>query len=328
MMSISTADFRRVDLNLLIAFMILMEERSVSRAAARLYLGQPAVSGALSRLRRLFEDALLVRTAQGMVPTPKALELAASLAPAIDIIQGVLFRPASFDPASGERRFKLALPDWLEVWLMPELLIRLSREAPKVRVAVLPVAGQDASRLLETDEIDLGISVFPPGPGWQRRESLMAMNLCCVYDPRQIDLKAPLTRSQYLAYPHLLVSLRGGFEGLVDEALADIGRQRNILYSTPRLGALPFFLQRAPVLATVPEYVGDEWSALFGLQSSPLPLRIAPLAVSAIWHAKRDGDEALRWLRALIASIVAAGSRSGGRSRLRVSKERLATPRR
>lgn len=255
-----------------------------------------------------------------LVPTPKALELAANLAPAIDTIQGVLFRPPRFDPATGERHFKLALPDWLEVWLMPKLLIRLGREAPKVRVAVLPVAVQDPSRLLETDAIDLGISVFPPGPGWQRQESLMTMNLCCVYDPRQLDLKPPLTRAQYLAYPHLLISLQSGFEGLVNDALAAFGRQRDILYSTPRLGALPFFLQRTPVLATVPEYVGREWSALFGLQSSPLPLRIAPLAVSAIWHAKRDGDEALRWLRTLIAAIVAAGSRSGGRSRLRIAK--------
>jgi DNA-binding transcriptional LysR family regulator len=187
--------------------------------------------------------------------------------------------------------------------------------------------GSTATRLLETDEIDLGISVFPPGPGWQRQEPLMGMNLSCVYDPRQLDLKPPLTRSQYLAHPHLLVSLQGGFEGLVDEALTEIGRTRNILYSTPRLGALPFFLQRTPVLATVPEFVGREWSALLGLQSSPLPLRIPPLAVSAIWHAKRDGDEALRWLRTLITSIVDAGRRSGGRSRLRVGKTRLAEPR-
>ena len=99
--------------------------------------------------------------------------------------------------------------------------------------------------MLEDGEIDLGISVFPPGPGWQRRQALMRMNLCCAFDARQVKLKPPLTRAQYLNHPHLLVTLQGGFEGLVDHALAASGRSRRVLYSTPRLASLPFFLQRS-----------------------------------------------------------------------------------
>ncbi len=111
MMTIKEIDCRRVDLNLLVTLLVLLRERSVSRAAEKLYLGQPAVSAALARLRTLFDDPLLVRSAKGMVPTVKALELEAALKPVVASIQSVLFEPTVFDPTTAERTFVLGMPD-------------------------------------------------------------------------------------------------------------------------------------------------------------------------------------------------------------------------
>jgi DNA-binding transcriptional LysR family regulator len=320
--NIDPNDFRGVDLNLLVTFMVLMRERSVSRTAGRLYLGQPAVSGALARLRKLLDDDLLVRTSQGMVPTPKALQVADQLAPAMEIIERVLFRPHGFEPATAQRTFRLAVPDWLEARLMPALLRRVSTEAPNSRISIQPLRVQEVSQLLADDRIDIAISIFPPGPSWQRSRPLLATRLCCVYDRRRLNLPSPLTRSQYLSHPHVLVSFQGGFDGLIDEAIGRLKRQRRILYATQVLATLPFLLQHAPVLATVPDYIGREWSDLFGLQASPLPIRTPPLTVSMVWHARTDGDAALDWLRGLVASIAGDDQAGRGAPRLRTARDR------
>lgn len=126
--------------------------------------------------------------------------------------------------------------------------------------------------------------------------------------PRQLGLEPPLSLAQYLDNPHLLVSFQGDFEGMVDRALDGSGKRRTIRYSTPRLAALPFVLRRSPALATVPEYVAREWRVRFGLRSSPVPVRLPPFTVSMIWHARRDADAALRWLRGVIVDIANAGA--------------------
>jgi DNA-binding transcriptional LysR family regulator len=126
-MTISHNDLRRLDLNLLVAFQVLVREKSVSRAAERLFLGQPAVSGALARLRDLLHDEILVRTGRGMEPTAKALTLYAQLTPALEQIRATLFEQPAFDPAKETRTFHVGMRDWVEMWLMPELIAHRRR---------------------------------------------------------------------------------------------------------------------------------------------------------------------------------------------------------
>src|SRR5215831_7121226 len=117
MMTIIENDFRTIDLNLLVAFQVLVREKSVSRAAERLFLGQPAMSGALARLREVLQDEILVRTGRGMEPTTRALALSAQLAPGLESIRATLFAPPAFDPATQSRTFHLGMRDWVEAWL-------------------------------------------------------------------------------------------------------------------------------------------------------------------------------------------------------------------
>ncbi|WP_199065217.1 LysR family transcriptional regulator [Chitinimonas sp. BJB300] len=216
---IKEIDLRRVDLNLLVTLLVLLRERSVSRAAEKLYLGQPAVSAALARLRTLFDDPLLVRTAQGMVPTVKALELEAALKPALANIQSVLFEPTVFDPTKAERTFVLGMPDWIEICLMPRLFTRLQQLAPGLRIAVKTSDPFQVQAMLDQDEIALAIlpssSTFDSDTPPCYAQPLRKMGFACTYDPQQIGLALPLTLEQFLAFPHLLVTYRVANEGVV-----------------------------------------------------------------------------------------------------------------
>ena len=305
-MTIGNSDFRRLDLNLLVAFQALVREKSVSRAAERMFLGQPAMSGALARLRDAFRDEILVRTGRGMEPTAKALAIYAQLTPALESIRTTLFEQPAFDPATQSRTFHLGMRDWVETWLMPGLVARVQQAAPQVRIAVRASDAQLGARMLQNDEMDLGVSVFHDGPPWQRREQLATMGYRCVYDGNRLDIGSPLTLEEYLAHPHVVTPTQTDFRGPVDDELVGRSRRRTVIYATSRFAALPLILRRAAVIATVPEQSARQWADIFGLTSSPVPMRIAPFAISMIWHAKREGDAGLQWLCGLVRDVVAS----------------------
>jgi len=297
-------DFRKLDLNLLVAFQVLVREKSVSRAAERLFLGQPAMSAALARLREAFQDEVLVRTGRGMEPTAKALALSAQLAPALESIRATLFEQPAFDPATQSRTFHLGMRDWVEMWLMPALMARVQQQAPRVRIAVRASDTQLGARMLQNEEMDLGVSVSPDGPSWQRREQLATMGYRCVFDGGRLGIRSPLSLEDYLAHPHLVTPTQADFRGPVDGELVGRGKGRTVIYATSRFAALPLILQRADVIATVPEQSARRWAEVYGLTCSPVPVRIAPVAMSMIWHVKRDSDAGLQWLRNIVREVV------------------------
>lgn len=299
-MGISENDFRGVDLNLMVTFLVLMRERSVSAAAHKLFLGQPAVSGALARLRQLFGDELLVRGTRGMEPTPRALDLAAAIEPAVALLQQAIAVPPAFDPASAERLFVLGMPDWVEHWLMPGLLARVRRLAPRVRIVLKESNPFAVADMLDKDEIELGVAALRTGPRWQHQRPLREMGFRCVYDPRQLPFAGAVTLAQYVAVPHLLVSYRGAVEGTADAVLAGIGLRRDVCYTTPRFSAVPGVLGANAIVSTVPEVLADRWAAAGLLASSALPIAMDRFAVSMAWHARRDDDAALHWLMGVI----------------------------
>ncbi len=299
-MGISENDFRGVDLNLMVTFLVLMRERSVSAAAHKLFLGQPAVSGALARLRQLFGDELLVRGTRGMEPTPRALDLAAAIEPAVALLQQAIAVPPAFDPASAERLFVLGMPDWVEHWLMPGLLARVRRLAPRVRIVLKESNPFAVGDMLDKDEIELGVAALRTGPRWQHQRPLREMGFRCVYDPRQLPFAGDVTLAQYVAVPHLLVSYRGAVESTADAVLAGIGLRRDVCYTTPRFSAVPGVLGANAIVSTVPEVLADRWAAAGLLASSALPIAMDRFTVSMAWHARRDDDAALHWLMGVI----------------------------
>ena len=296
-MIINERDFRGVDLNLLLVFHVLMQERHVTRASARLFLGQPAVSAALKRLRAAFGDELFVRTAQGMVPTPRAQALAAAITPMLATLQAALTQRPSFDPATSERVFRVGLSDSLEVALMPALLQRLQRSAPQVRLVTRSTDGPSAAGRLDASEMEVAVGVLPAPPPWQRQRALFDWRFVCLYDPRHVRTRGQrISMAEYLRHPHVITSFEGGLRGYIDEQLEQQGRTRRVVFSSPHFATSPLLVKQMPLITTVPEFIAQVWRSALRLTMSPLPFEVPGYRVLAGWAAVNDADPGLQWL--------------------------------
>ncbi|MFO1047254.1 MAG: LysR family transcriptional regulator [Geminicoccaceae bacterium] len=306
-MAIDHANLARLDLNLLVALDALLTERSVTRAAARVGLGQSAMSHNLARLRTLFGDELLTRGADGMQPTPRAIALADPVRVALAQIQALVAREEAFDPRTAERQFRIGLPDSIEVLLGPTLLAQLCAEAPGVRVRLYST---DRLRLLDEldeDHVELavGIGAFPDGKAHHKRRLLMTDPYLCMFDARRVGLEPPISLSDYVRLPHVLTSLRQGERGVVDEALEKRGLSRAVVLTTPRFVVVPFLVAGAPVITTMHARLARLFAATLGLALSPPPIELPEIAVSLLWHASYDADPGHRWLRRTVVKIAA-----------------------
>ena len=302
---IDHVNLSRLDLNLLVTFDALLAEGSVTRAAERVGIGQPSMSHALGRLRRLLKDELFVRAPDGVRPTPRALALAGPIREALGAIQGTLLQEQGFDPAEAERSFILGMPDSIEVALLPRLMAHLAAEAPRVRVRVRALDRFDVLEQLDRDRLHLGVGLFTEGAVHHKRRRLYGTNYLCLYDPARLPLAPPVTLEDYVAVPHVLGSPRGDAHGVVDDALAPLGLRRTIAVTTPHFAAVPFVLKGARLLSTVPQRPARIFAERFGLVASPVPVALPDFDVSMLWHASYDHDPAHRWLRGTIARLAA-----------------------
>ncbi|WP_261846914.1 LysR substrate-binding domain-containing protein [Pectobacterium araliae] len=298
-------DFRGVDLNLLVTFLVLYRENSVSAAADKLHLGQPAVSGALARLRTLFDDPLFIRTGQVMRSTARADYLATQLSPAFEHLQSVLGEPEKFDPLTDSRVITLGMTDWVEIWLMPLLLKRLNANAPNLRINLVATDPFLDVELLENDSVDLVVSVVSSPASWLKQHALLSSGFRALWHPQQLDLSRPLPLGVYSQQRHLLVTYRERAHGIVDDMLEKQEMTRAIHYTTPHFSALPGILQQTPSIATVPEKLATQWCQYYGLIDSPVPLELPAYTLSALWHARQDSNPAIKWLYEQIAEVVA-----------------------
>ncbi|MEE9098635.1 LysR family transcriptional regulator [Pseudomonas sp. QE6] len=294
-------DLRKVDLNLLIVFETLMHERSVTRAAEKLFLGQPAISAALARLRSLFDDPLFVRTGRSMEPTARAQEIFGHLSPALDSISTALSRAADFDPATSKAVFRIGLSDDVEFGLLPPLLRRLRSEAPGITLVVRRANYLLMPQLLASGEISVGVSYTDELPANAKRKTLRRSTWKVL---RADSIPGALTLDDYCARPHALVSYAGDLDGFVDQTLAEMDRKRQVVLAVPQFVGLAQLLAGTDIIATVPEYVAQALTASGGLRADepPFPTRLADL--SMVWRGAQDNDPAERWLRSRITMFV------------------------
>lgn len=302
MSNIIETDFMNFDLNLLLTFRALFEERSVTRAAQRLFLGQPAVSGALKRLREAFGDELFVRTSRGIAPTSRALELARQIEPFLQSLHQVLTQPPVFDPASARRVFRIGLSDSMEVLLMPEIMGRLAVAAPGVKLIARPADSTRAAAMLDEGEIELAVGVFPECVQWQRRRALFQWRFVSVYNPRLVKTRRKrLSMEDFLRHRHVLTSFSAGLHGFIDERLDMQGLKRDVVFSGANFATSPFIVRRTPAIATVPDFIARVWCDALDLAMSPLPFEVPGYEVSLMWAAARNQDPGLTWLAAEFA---------------------------
>lgn len=302
-MRIDHVHLARLDLNLLVALDALLTERSVTRAAARIGISQSAMSHALARLRATFSDELLTRAPEGMRPTPRALALLAPVQDALAQIQRITAPPAAFDPATADVTFTLGIPDSTEVLLMPILIAHLQAKAPGVKLLLHTV---DRNRILDdldSGRVDLGIGVFEQGQTHHKRRILNKETYLCLFNPDLVGVTAPISLDDYVRFPHLLTSLVESAHGVVDDALAKIGRKRVIALTSPRFSVMPFVVRQAPVIATMHSRLARFFAESMGLSVSPAPIALPDVSISMIWHASNDDVPSQRWLRDTIVTV-------------------------
>ncbi|UFP97988.1 LysR substrate-binding domain-containing protein [Pseudomonas fitomaticsae] len=297
-------DLRRVDMNLLVIFETLMFEKNLTRAGEKLFLGQPAVSASLAKLRDLFDDPLLVRNGRVLEPTQRALAILKELQPAMDTISGAVSRAKDFDPLSSRDVFRIGLSDDAEFGLLPPLLKQLREEAPDVVVVIRRVNFLLMSSMLASGEISVGVSYTTELPANAKRKKLRDLR-CKIL--RGDDRPGALTLDEYCERPHALVSFSGDLGGAIDNDLARVNRARRVVLAVPQFAPLRAILAGTDMLATVPDFAACalvEGSSV--LRADDPPFDIVPSELSMVWNGVNDNDPAERWLRSLIAHHMSA----------------------
>jgi len=294
---------RRFDLNLLVSFEVLIAERSVTAAAKRMGLGQPAMSNALSRLREMFEDPLLTRTPSGMQPTARALDLVEPVSRILAEIREQVFSGKTFSPETDNRTFRIGVSDQTEAALMQDVLRRLQQEAPGVQVVARSVEMRLGAELLMTGAIDAAIGFFPDVDREIETVMLYHETFVCLFDPQACGLQAPLSLDDYTALPHILVSLHGEPFGHIDELLQATGRRRTVVYTTPHFLAVPFLLHGFRAVSALPRRLAENCADAAGLAICPVPLPSEGYDVRMVWHRRTSADPAQIWFRALIKEV-------------------------
>ncbi|AEX54787.1 transcriptional regulator (plasmid) [Rahnella aquatilis CIP 78.65 = ATCC 33071] len=302
---INPNDFSRIDLNLLVVLIVMYEERNVTQAAQRLHLGQPAVSAALKRLRSMFNEALFVRTTQGMMPTPRTCELIQALTPLMAQLQAVVLNPPRFNPEKDKLTFHIGMSDWIEHWLMPDLLAGIMREAPQVSINAVATDPWKVVSALEQNKVDLSITVGQETSRDLRREKLTSAGFKTLWDPGQIDITKPLTVAQFVHHEHLLISYRGASQSAMDSSLEKAGVSRRVRYVSSHFSTLPLMLSQMPLFATVPMMLVDDWCRQYGFQSDSVPVHMPPFELALLWHRNRDSDAATLWMLNKIRQLIA-----------------------
>lgn len=295
-------DIRHLDLNLLKTLDALLDERSVTRAAERLSLTQPAVSGMLTRLRESFDDPLFVRAQRGIVPTLRAEQLAAPVKQLLGDIEHLL-RPQAFDPATADLTVSIASTDYALRAVVVPLLSVLRAQAPNIRVAVQPVDAQQLPGQLERGEIDLALVTPDSTAPGLHTAALFEERYVCVMRADHPDAKRKtLALERFCALDHALVSPAGGaFHGVTDQALARIGKSRRVTVSVTSFLVLPEILRNSDLIAVVPRRLALHAE---GLVMREPPVEIPGFSKTVAWHERTHHDAGQRWVRALLIDLV------------------------
>ena len=315
-------NFRTLDLNLLRVFNEVMTERSLTKAASKLALTQPAVSNALRRLREALGDDLLRRSGHGLEPTPRALALWPTIQEALRQLQASL-TPGVFVPAQANTTFVLAMADATAAELIPSLVEVIDREAPGVSIRVVPLTTRDPRRLLEEEVTDLAIGYFPAvlaGLTAQaqagdtvpfRHQRLYNSRYVCVMRRDHPLAHEALTLDRYCGARHLLVSFSGRPYGFVDEALASLGRQRRVVLTVNQFFTAGRVVATSDLLTVLPRHFVSVTGIADQLVLRDLPFDVPAIHVDLLWHRRMQHHGAHAWLRGVLTQL-AQGKGAGG----------------
>lgn len=293
-----------IDLNLLVTFEALLEQRSVTKAAGQLQIGQPAMSASLSRLRILFEDELFVRLGRQMQPTLKAQAIAPGILAALQQIRQTVTSSQPFEPISSDRTFAIGSSDYTSFVLVPPLLEFSHQTAPLLNFQMIGFEKDSVGDLLEQGAIDVALGVFPNPPRQTQSEPIFEERFVGIARQGHPSLKHGTMSLEIFSHlSHALTTLRRDTTGEIDKALNEQSLERRITLTTPHMLVLPFAIASSDLVAALPHRIALQLVNVCHLTIFELPVKTKPWIVSMLWSALSAQDEANRWLRDAIKTI-------------------------
>lgn len=310
---LNLAQLSRIDLNLLVLFRVVLEERHVGRAAERLNLTPSAVSHGLGRLRKLLNDPLFLRMPKGVVPTARAVALGEPVTEMLARVQGVLESSVPFKPATTARRFVIAAPDAVLASTTLPLLTRIAHEAPFVDIGLIhAMPGQRAGlkgtawteSLAMLDHGRIDVAILPIGrtpPRFHARRLYDEDFVVAARKGHSFERKP--TAAAFCSARHLLVSLDGDPHGFVDAMLARRGRSRRIVVTVPSFEMALTHVARSDLLAVLPRRLVRQHASLLGLTGIELPFNRKPDSIQVVVTKAALMDTGIAWLARLISEL-------------------------
>jgi DNA-binding transcriptional LysR family regulator len=274
--------------------------RKSRRWRENLGLGQPAVSNALARMRKLFGDELLLRTSRGMQPTPFAEQLAESVGYALGMIHCAVNARTSFDPASSRRKFAIGMTDIGEIYFLPELMKKIQAIAPSVSLSTVRNTASHLKDDLEAGQVDLAIGLLPQLKAGFFQQRLFQQHYVCLFRNDHPLSKRSFSSADFFAAEHVAIVSEGTGHGEVDNILDFGSPQRRVRLTVPHFMAVGHILQSTDMVATVPERLAEKIARPFSLKYVKHPMKLPKIAINLFWHAKYHKDPASQWLRSLI----------------------------
>jgi DNA-binding transcriptional LysR family regulator len=305
--------FLTLDLNLLRVFDAVMTEQNLTRAANHLAMTQPAVSNALRRLRDTLNDELLIRTAHGMKPTPRAEELWPAVRLALSALQAAL-TPEDIDISDTQATFRLSMADSTASVVLPQLMREIKSQAPGLNVRMLPLTTRDPRPMLLQNDTDLAIGSFPgivtqltggQDPSSLRHQHLYSGEYVGVMRKDHPLAASDLTLENYCAADHALVSFSGRASGIVDEVLASLGQERRIALTVNQFFTVGCVIAKSDLISVMPRHLVASTGMKDALVTKQLPFDLPAVNVDMLWHDRDTRSPAHKWLRETLMTITA-----------------------
>jgi DNA-binding transcriptional LysR family regulator len=302
------------DLNLLLAFEALFRHGSVTRAAAQIGLSQSAMSSALGRLRKQFDDPLFVNTRSGMLPTPRALELAPPLMEALAMVRGAIGSREVFEPRTSTRTMRVYMTDVGEMVLLPRLMRHLHAHAPSMRIETAQLQAAELAVRMETGDIDLAVGYLPQLTGKVRRARLFEEHYVCMTRPdHPLGRRSALTLKEFVGARHVLIASMGSGHQALERALADKGVHDNVALRVPHFVVVPLIVAGTDLVVSLPNQVAKFSASIAKVKVHPLPIAVPSFDVSLYWHERMENDTANQWLRAALVELFGDNGRGGAK---------------
>lgn len=301
-----------IDLNLMRVFLAVWETHSLTLAADRLALSQPAVSHGLRRLRDALGDPLFVRTAEGMQPTEAAMRLHGPIDRALDMLYGALQRHAGFDAATSTRRFRISMSDMSAFYFLPPLLAAFQEHAPGIAIEIVPIPLASVESGMRSGEIDLALGYVPGLSADCLSQTLFHDDYVCMLRSGHPLGKRALTR-EALGHLRYVVSDSGATgHGLTEKWLRQLNIERNVVLKLPHFTAAPETVRSTDLALIFPRSIAERFNRGRAYRLLALPFELPPIEVKLHVHQRFAEDASIAWLRATIAQMFCA---EGGRDK-------------